>query len=348
VAGFFTKNFIKNRSQIHMLHSIMNTLKISIIMPNYNGANYIADAIRSVRAQTLTDWECIIIDDGSTDDSANIIRREIAGDKCFRTLFQENRGASCARNAGLDIARGEYITFLDSDDCYTPVALEAMYNEAVKHNADNCGGEVLTVADDFVWRLDYQFDDSTTGDNLLFVNDDGRMFPDYLDIHEKLGDKYKMVWVWRQIYRREVIGAARFVPGMFPGEDICFLFDILSNIKKFCIIGTPVVYHRISKTSSVNSGMTMANMSYHTGVLEYIHANRDRYPSEFMNVFLKDFTQHFYGYVFYRSAKQQNFREVIAEELRTIRRKNLLPLNTLKWHQRVLLRLFLWAFPHKD
>ena len=76
--------------------------KISIIVANYNNADYLDDCIRSVVEQSFTDFECIIVDDGSKDDSRKIIRRWAKRDKRLRPIFQENRGVSAARNAGIE------------------------------------------------------------------------------------------------------------------------------------------------------------------------------------------------------------------------------------------------------
>ena len=95
--------------------------EVSIITPVYNGERYLGEAIKSVLAQTWQDWELIVIDDGSTDETPNILRS--FGDPRIVCIRQENQGAARARNTGLDAARGEYIAFLDADDLYLPSAL---------------------------------------------------------------------------------------------------------------------------------------------------------------------------------------------------------------------------------
>lgn len=95
--------------------------EVSIIMPAYNAERYIGEAIESVLAQTLTDWELIVVDDGSTDRTP-VILREI-GDARVRILHQKNQGPASARNAGLEAAIGRYVAFLDADDLYLPSAL---------------------------------------------------------------------------------------------------------------------------------------------------------------------------------------------------------------------------------
>lgn len=91
-------------------------MKVSIITPCYNASPYIANTIASVQAQTLADWEMLIIDDGSTDNSADIIRQIAASDSRVKLIQKTNGGSASARNLGLSIAKGEYIQFLDADD----------------------------------------------------------------------------------------------------------------------------------------------------------------------------------------------------------------------------------------
>lgn len=91
---------------------------VTIVMPAYNVAPYIAKSIESVIAQRMQDWELIIINDGSTDDTLNVIAPFITQDARIRVISQENAGVSAARNKGLQLATGKYISFLDADDIY--------------------------------------------------------------------------------------------------------------------------------------------------------------------------------------------------------------------------------------
>jgi glycosyltransferase involved in cell wall biosynthesis len=95
--------------------------KVSVIMPVYNGARFLVEAINSLLSQTFTDWELIVIDDGSTDTTPEILSNY--QDPRILVFRQDNGGEACARNAGLDKVRGEYVTFLDADDQYLPNAL---------------------------------------------------------------------------------------------------------------------------------------------------------------------------------------------------------------------------------
>ena len=96
---------------------------VSVIVPTYNYANYLREAVASVQAQTLTDWECVIVDDGSTDDTPRVAASLAASDARIRCVAQPNRGPSAARNHGLAVSTGEFIQFLDADDLLAPEKL---------------------------------------------------------------------------------------------------------------------------------------------------------------------------------------------------------------------------------
>lgn len=109
---------------------------ISVIVPVYNVEPYLEEAIESVIHQTYTDLEIILVDDGSTDDSGKICDRYQKKDSRIKVVHQENRGLSAARNAGLDICKGEMIAFLDSDDAFCTDMLQKMSDAMLESGAD--------------------------------------------------------------------------------------------------------------------------------------------------------------------------------------------------------------------
>lgn len=110
--------------------------RISIIVPVYNPGKYLRECIDSILAQTFSDFELILIDDGSTDSSPAICDNYATRDSRIHVIHQPNSGVSAARNAGLDSARGEWISFIDSDDTINPKMLETLLNSAINEKAD--------------------------------------------------------------------------------------------------------------------------------------------------------------------------------------------------------------------
>lgn len=106
----------------------MNTPKVSIIVPCYNQARFLDEALQSVLVQTHINWECIIVNDGSSDNTEEVAKKWEDKDLRFVYIKKENGGLSSARNAGLEVAKGEYIQFLDSDDWIAATKLEMSIN----------------------------------------------------------------------------------------------------------------------------------------------------------------------------------------------------------------------------
>ena len=109
---------------------------ISIIVPIYNVENYLRQCLDSIVAQTYQNFECLLINDGSPDNSADICREYVSKDSRFRYFEKENGGVSSARNLGIEHSKGEYITFIDSDDWVDSDYLEVLYNSLVDERAD--------------------------------------------------------------------------------------------------------------------------------------------------------------------------------------------------------------------
>ena len=109
---------------------------ISIIVPVYNVENYLRQCLDSIMGQTYQNFECLLINDGSPDHSADICREYISKDSRFLYFEKENGGVSSARNLGIEHSKGEYITFIDSDDWVDSDYLEVLYNALIDENAD--------------------------------------------------------------------------------------------------------------------------------------------------------------------------------------------------------------------
>jgi teichuronic acid biosynthesis glycosyltransferase TuaG len=152
----------------------MNGPLVSVIMPAFNVERYIAESIQSVIAQTYRRWELIIIDDGSTDATADVVQGLASSDSRIRLISQQNQKLAKARNAGLRQSEGELIAFLDSDDLWIKEKLELQV-KALKENAAD-----LVFSDGFIFHDDNVFDESLTFATLVGGFDGAEMFRDLM------------------------------------------------------------------------------------------------------------------------------------------------------------------------
>lgn len=293
---------------------------VSIIIPNHNYAKYIGDAIKSVRAQTLRDWECFIIDDASDDDSVSVIKRAIRGDKRFHLItFDEPVGVSRARNAGLDAATGDYIAFLDSDDAYADYALECLVNLAKSMNAEIVGGQAMPVPTDY--RFVPQKNISVPV-NRHWIRNNPTSF--------LLGPKeYNWCWVWRRIYQRKLIQDVRFVPEFTSvGDDLGFMLDICYRTRRIVETANVTVYHRIHNESVMHGGFSPRAFEFFPILFQYM---RDNLLDKYAPGFLRSFYHMMFDYMIHetivrtkRAGKYtEQGRKVVLESARLIPRRYL-------------------------
>lgn len=117
--------------------------RVSIIVPIYNREKWLRNCLDSIASQTFKEWECILVNDGSTDNSLKIAQEYAANDERFIVFSQENQGVSAARNLGLNHAQGKWVTFVDSDDEIAPDYLEILHKIGEDNNADLVNGSVI-------------------------------------------------------------------------------------------------------------------------------------------------------------------------------------------------------------
>ena len=132
-----------------IVHNVTNNRpKISVIIPIYNAAEYLIQSLNSLTAQTLKDIEIICVDDGSTDNSSDILKQYAQNDTRFKIIKQKNQGSAAARNTAIKYAMGEYIGFMDSDDCINETYFADLYKVAKKHDADISATDNVIVCED--------------------------------------------------------------------------------------------------------------------------------------------------------------------------------------------------------
>lgn len=215
--------------------------KLSIIIPIYNTGIYLHKCITSILSQKMTDFELILVDDGSKDDSGAICDEYAKKDSRVKVIHKQNEGVSIARNTGIEVAEGEYIGFVDSDDWIEPDMYETLYNLATSKECD-------IVMCDAVTKYDDKPDEEDTisqlsGGNLLCKKD---IYPELL--REMAGA------AWRCIYKKEILkdNSVIFPPNIPFSEDRIFNILAMGYAEKIYYTKTPFYNRYIRKGSAVN------------------------------------------------------------------------------------------------
>lgn len=213
---------------------------ISIIVPVYNVAAYLEDCIESILRQTFQDFELLLIDDGSTDSSGAICDRYCSRDSRIRVIHKENGGLSSARNAGLDIAAGDYIIFVDSDDILTDNAVKTIHEELTTTSADVVMGKTVRFTPSGAERPYSRLTErrEMSGEEALGLILEGRLLN---------------ISVCGVGYKRSVFDKIRF-----PEKVICEDWSVMPDIylKAVNVIYTPRICYRYRE----NEGSIMGTM----------------------------------------------------------------------------------------
>lgn len=208
---------------------------ISVIVPIFNAEKYLHRCIKRILAQDYTDYELLLIDDGSTDNSGTICDEYAIKDNRIRVFHKENGGVSSARNWGLDNAIGEYIMFVDSDDYMLPGMLEVMYStlESKKSDLVICG---TTETGGGYWR--------PIADVNYSINQLKESFVSLL--HTEL-----LSPPWNKIYKKEIIRSNRFCEDISFGEDLLFNIQYLEKCENISFIKESPFYHEKENENSL-------------------------------------------------------------------------------------------------
>lgn len=216
----------------------MKNFAISIIIPVYNTEKYLRRCIESVLSQSFTDFELILVDDGSKDSSPQICDEYASQDKRVRVIHKVNGGVSAARNDGLDIAKGEYVTFIDSDDW-----VERDYLNTLSYYKDY---DIVFFSHRLIYEDGYISE-------FLFESKDG----DKQNIWEIVADlkKNKTDWnfygyTWNKMFRRNIIDKymIRFVEGLRISEDEVYTLDYCTHAKSIKVLPQCLYNYRVLGT----------------------------------------------------------------------------------------------------
>lgn len=280
--------------------------KISVIMPVYNDAKYLEEAIDSIINQTLDDVEIVCVNDGSTDNSLDILR-ELESDFDFIKVFsQENKGVAHARNFAMENCTGEYLAFLDADDIFIDKdCLEKLYMVAKDNEANMVSGNIK------LWNGEGSFSDFT---HLEYYTEEKMILPwDY-------GIPFSFT---KAIFKRKFLSDNNIMfPILTKGEDPVFLAEILSKLDKLYAVPTDVYAYRFFSGASAaqkytNYGNYLDQITQYHLVFKHLSDPKfDKYRQEFRGQLIG-----FIDMMGINGAKDtlKAIREVFAEDKETLR-----------------------------
>lgn len=214
--------------------------KVSIVVPVYNAASYLDDCIKSVVDQAYKDWELLLINDGSKDNSEIICKQYSTTDGRIHYYKKQNGGAASARNEGLVHCTGDYVMFLDSDDALPEYAVENLLNIIQKERADIVSGHLISIVNHKKrWDEDHVFTDEVERyDSATAIS---KMFYRELDFSQ-----------CAKIYRRGIIGDLRFAEGR-TNEDTLFLYNVYQKCNTIVYVDKGMYLYRENQASVSHS-----------------------------------------------------------------------------------------------
>lgn len=270
---FYSEKLLEHESLSEKRYSFLDTSEernvpfFSIIVPVYNVEKYLKDCLDSIQKQTFTNYEVICVNDGSTDNSKDIIQNYIDKDNRFTIINKLNGGLSSARNAGLERAKGKYICFIDSDDAIAPNALKILADSAEKDDAD------IVV---FGMKCDY-FPVYTAIPSWLETKNPVRNITFSSFSPEILFDEPgARTFVWRNVYKRDFLKTNNlfFNDAFRFGEDTIFQFCAFPNASNICFIKDRLYYYRCSRQNSLMEAQNKNQLQkciWHIQIMSYIY-----------------------------------------------------------------------------
>ena len=261
-------------------------VSVSVIMPVYNSSSFLNKSIESVENQTLNDIEIICVDDGSTDDSLDILNELNNKYENIKIICQENSGPGIARNNGIKNAQGEYIAFLDSDDIFLDDdALEKMYNLGKSKNSDLICANLKRINQDYTIDTHYDFLNSRF---MYFYKEDILKSEDY-------GIPFAF---YRNLFKRSFLEKNGIdFPDLRFGEDPVFMVNVLVNVNEFLALPLDLYGYNHSIGGGVNEKIT--NFEKKNEYIKHFKDIFDILKRHKLNSIFSIYKKEFIDYLFY-------------------------------------------------
>lgn len=249
---------------------------ISIIVPVYNVSDFITSCIDSILSQSYKNFELLLVDDGSNDGSGAICDNYAGKDNRIKVIHKKNEGVSIARNTGLDIASGEWITFVDADDNLGEDSLQIWISTAEKHNAD-----IVTSLDKINLNrnaTEYIIPSKRITGNCISTKSKHSILQTVIDLGMS---------IWGKLYHSTILQYLRFTPGIPHYEDYIYLWGVAKRQPSYIIIdhiGYITTYRESSASRSITDiafENRFKSLEYSTAQIEQLFIN-DKLVSEYL------------------------------------------------------------------
>lgn len=216
----------------------MERALVSIIIPVYNAEKYLKICIKSVMNQTYSLFECILVNDGSSDNSEAIIKKIIKDDKRFKYVYQENGGPSKARNTGIRVAEGKYTAFIDVDDRIDENYIELLVKEIINNDVVCCG-----YIDESSYGLLKHIDFNNNIEKKLFIK----------DIINGTGGV-----LWAKMFRTDIIRHNNLIldEKLYQSEDMIFVLEYVGYVKKWKILKEYIYHYNRLNDNSISKNIS--------------------------------------------------------------------------------------------
>lgn len=219
--------------------------KVSIILPVYNAEDNIKKCINTIINQTYSNFELIIVNDGSTDKSQLIIKEYLKVDKRIKSFYIDNSGPSAARNFGINVAEGEYIQFVDADDYLKENMIEKLAASIIfGSDLVICGYKSEFFDRNELNKVQYDFTENKWLEKKEFTENFGRLFKDYY-----------INYPWNKLYKTNIIkkNSIQFDVDIKWGEDLIFNLEYLKHCKKMSFVREDLYVYNQRNSSSITS-----------------------------------------------------------------------------------------------
>lgn len=310
------------------------TTKISIIVPVFNLEKLLPNCINSILSQTFTDFELILVNDGSTDKSGEICDKYAKHDKRIEVIHKSNGGVSSARNAGLEVAKGDYIGFVDSDDYINKYMFEILYSRAIRYSSDM----VLCS-----YKKVYEYENHHVTKNTVEVGRE-QHFTNLGALKQMYEDKSKYIAYvvpWNKIYKKHLFEGIKYREGNIY-DDETVAHKLLYQSNKITVISSKLYFYYQRKGSQMNSTFHIKRFDKIFALHERAFYFKECKEADLFQKALKHYMDMFFWYYYLAKNNLTNIDKELVAVKRTIDKSllDLLIIKKLGWKQKLMCILF--------